>query len=509
MITPASLRRGALAATIVLASTAAYAQASTLITGALVIDGTGTPGTIEDVRIIGDRIADVGILSQRQGETVLRANGLVLAPGFIDTHSHADDGIFDHPDALADVSQGITTVVVGQDGGSMYPLADFFAKLAKQPATVNVASYTGHGTLRERVLGKDYKRFATPAEVAQMTQLLDADMREGSLGLSSGLEYDPGIYSDSTELFGLTRGLGAQHGRYISHIRSEDYAFWQAIHELLAIGEHAKIPVQVSHIKLAIKANWGLADSLVGVLDAARARGIDVTADIYPYTYWHSDLSVLIPSRNFGDRSKAAFALANVVPATGLTLTEYGPNPAYVGHTLHEIAAMRHEDDTTALMALEQQSDSMSRAVGHGVDGILGESMIDQDIARLLQWPYSDICTDGELDGAHPRGFGAFTRVLGTYVRERHAIPLEEAVRKMTTLAASNVGIGDRGQVSVGMFADLVLFDPTTVADRATLQAPHAVSAGIRATWVNGVLVYRDGAATAARPGRVLRRGGE
>ena len=492
-----------------LASGKSFAQSSTLITGALVIDGSGAPGVLEDVRIVGDRIADVGILTPRRSDVVIRASGLVLAPGFIDTHSHADDGIFKHPDALADVSQGITTVIVGQDGGSEYPLADFFAKLMKEPPTVNVASYTGHGTLRDKVLGKDYRRHATSAEVAQMKDLLDTDMKAGSLGLSSGLEYDPGIYSDSTELFDLTRGLAAQHGRYISHIRSEDFAFWPAVHELFAIGQHAKIPVQISHIKLAIRSNWGLADSLVGVLGTARLQGIDVTADIYPYTYWHSDLSVLIPSRDFKDRSKAAFALANVVPSTGLTITYYEPNPSYVGKTLAEIARMRHQDDTTALMALEQMSDSMSRATGRGVDGILGESMIEQDIARLLQWPFSDICTDGELDGAHPRGFGAFTRVLGTYVRERHVIPLEEAVRKMTSLAATNVGLSDRGTLSVGMYADLVLFDPTTVADRATLADPHAVSAGIHATWVNGVLVYQDGAATASRPGRVLRRSSE
>ena len=502
------LRRRALAALAAAALAAATARAqSTLITGAFVIDGSGAPGRITDVRIIDDRIADIGILRARPGERVVQAAGLVLAPGFIDTHSHADDGIFAHPDALADVSQGITTVIVGQDGGSIFPLGDFFRKLAKQPATVNVASFSGHGTIRERVMGKDYKRHATADEIAKMKQLLEDDMQVGALGLSSGLEYDPGIYSDSSELFDLTRGLDAEHGRYISHIRSEDFAFWQAIHELFAIGEHAKIPVQISHIKLAIRSNWGLADSLVGVMGTARLQGVNVTADIYPYTYWHSDLSVLIPSRKFTDRGDAAFALANVVPATGLRLTAYDPNPSYVGHTLAEIAAMRHEDDTTALMALEQQSDSMARAVGHGVDGILGESMIEKDIERLLQWPFADICTDGELDGAHPRGFGAFTRVLGVYVRERHVITLEEAVRKMSALAATNMGLVDRGRIAVGMYADLVLFDPTTVGDRATLQEPHAVSAGIVQTWVNGAVVYRAGVATSARPGRVLRRG--
>ena len=480
---------------------------STLITGARVIDGSGRPGIIADVRIIGDRIADIGILNQRQGETIIRASGLVLAPGFIDTHSHADDAIFAHPDALADVSQGVTTVVVGQDGGSPWPLADFFARLQKTPPAVNVAAYAGHGTIRDRVMGADYKRVATPAEVEKMTQLLLGEMRAGALGLSSGLEYDPGIYSDSTELFAMAKPLDAMHGRYISHIRSEDYAFWKAIDEIIAIGRHDYLPVQVSHIKLAMKGLWGQGPQLVARLDAARAEGVRITADIYPYTYWHSGLSVLIPSRDFTDRGKAAFALANVVPADGLIITYYEPDPSYVDKTLAQIAALRHEDDTTALMALEQQADAESRRVGHGVDGIIGVSMDERDIVTLLQWPWSNICSDGELDGKHPRGFGAFTRVLGRYVREQHVLTLEEAVRKMTTLAAANTGIADRGRLSVGMYADLVLFDPTTVADRATLQDPHAVSAGIRDTWVNGVLVYAEGRATGAMPGQVIRRG--
>ena len=504
-MTGLTVKRVAAAIGVALASASAAGQ-STLITGALVLDGTGRAGTITNVRIVGDRIADIGTLAARLGERVIRANGLVLAPGFIDTHSHADDAIFAHPDALADVSQGVTTVVVGQDGGSPFPLADFFTRLEKTPAAVNVASYVGHGTIRERVMGADYKRFSTPLEIDKMKQQMESEMRAGALGLSSGLEYDPGIYSDSLELFALTKPLEAARGRYISHIRSEDYAFWKAIDEIIAIGRHAYIPVQVSHIKLAMKGLWGQGDALVAKMDAARAAGVNMTADIYPYTYWHSGLSVLIPSRDFKDRSKAAFALAQVVPASGLIITQYDPNPSYVDKTLAEIAVMRHEDDTTALMALEQESDAASAKAGHGVDGIIGVSMDEQDIETLLRWPYSNICSDGELDGKHPRGFGAFTRVLGVYVRERHVLTLEEAVRKMTTLAADNVGITQRGRVSVGMYADLVLFDPTTVGDRATLAEPHALSSGVRATWVNGVLVYSDGKASGAVPGKVLRR---
>jgi N-acyl-D-amino-acid deacylase len=499
-------RSHAFAVLALLCAAASAAAQSTLITGAKVLDGSGRPAAEVSVRIIGDRIADIGDLHQREGERVIRAVGFVLAPGFIDTHSHADDAILGHRDALADVSQGITTVVVGQDGGSVFPLGDFFSKLERTPAAVNIASYAGHGTIRERVMGADYKRRATPDEIDRMRKLLVDEMNAGALGLSSGLEYDPGIYSDSLELFALTKPLEGMRGRYISHVRSEDRAFWPALAEIIAIGRRSFIPVQVSHIKLGMRSLWGMGDTLVGRLDRARDNGVNITADIYPYTYWHSDLSVLFPSRDFTDRGAAAFALREVVPADGLILTQYDPDPSYVDKTLAQIALLRHEDDTTALMALEQASSAMARQVGHGVDAIIGTGMDERDIATLLRWPWSNICTDGELLGKHPRGFGAFTRVLGVYVRERGVLTLAEAVRKMTTLAAMNVGIPDRGRISPGMYADLVLFDASTVADRATLADPHAVSAGIRAVWVNGTLVYEDGKPTGAFPGRVVRR---
>jgi N-acyl-D-amino-acid deacylase len=487
-----------------LLATSASAQ-SILITGARVLDGTGRPAVVTDVRIIGDRIADIGPLTRRQGEEFIFAYGLVLAPGFIDTHSHADDQIFDHRDALADVSQGITTVVVGQDGGSPYPLADFLRKLERTPAAVNVASFVGHGTLRDKVLGADFKRRSTTAEVDKMRQMLESEMRSGALGLSSGLEYDPGIYSDSMELFALTKSLDHVQGRYISHVRSEDRSFWAAISEIIAIGRRSFIPVQVSHTKLAMKAIWGQHDALIAMLNGARDAGVNITADVYPYTYWQSGLTVLFPARDFENRTSAAFALSQVSPADGLLLTHYGPNRSYDGMTLAQIAALRHEDDTTALISLIRDAEA-AKPPADGEATVLGTSMIEPDVEAIMKWPFSNFCTDGELDGKHPRGYGAFTRVLGVYVRERHVLTLEDAIRKMTTLAASNMGIADRGRISVGMYADLVLFDPGTVADRATLAEPHAVSAGIRTVWVNGTAVYRDGRASGAYPGRVVKR---
>ncbi len=479
-----------------------------LIVGARVIDGTGALGRVTSVRVIGDRIADIGELHQRSGETLVIGTGLVLAPGFIDDHSHADGSLFKLRDAEAAVSQGITTVVVGQDGDSPYPLADFFAHAQREPPSINVASYVGHGTVRDLVLGKDYKRVATPAEVLKMQALVTQEMNAGALGLSSGLEYDPGIYSDPSEVLALAKTAGSVGGRYISHMRSEDFAFWKALDELLTIGRENHMPVQVSHIKLAMKGSWGLNDSLIHVLDRARASGIDVTADIYPYTYWHSGMSVLFPKRDFDNRSSAAFALDQVAPSEGLILATYGPKPEYSGKSLHDVAKLMSVDDTTALIELLHASEEASARGDkeHEANSIIATSMDERDVAKLIAWPYAAFCTDGELDGTHPRGYGTFTRIMGRYVREQHVISLEEAIRKATSLAAANVGIKDRGRISVGAYADLVLFDPQTIVDRASPTEPHLTSTGVRRVWVNGASVYEDAHTTDARPGRVLKR---
>src|SRR6185436_19187185 len=262
------------------------------IVNARLVDGTGAPGRTGSLRIVGDRIAAVGDVAALPGEEVYDAHGLVLAPGFVDTHSHADSDLLAIPEALGAVSQGITTVVGGQDGGSDLPLADFFAKLEAVPAAVNLASYSGHGTLRDEVMGEDYKRTATPAEVAAMALLLERDLEAGALGLSTGLEYDPGIYSSRDEVLALAKVAGRHGGRYISHVRSEDRHFWEAIDEIVTIGREAKIPVQVSHIKLAMRSLWGQTDRLLRTFEEARAAGVDVTADIYPYLYWQSTLTV-------------------------------------------------------------------------------------------------------------------------------------------------------------------------------------------------------------------------
>ncbi len=472
---------------------------ATLIRNAVVLDGTGAPGRRADVRVVGDRIAEVGTLAPQPADRLVDAGGLTLAPGFIDTHSHHDRGLFDRRDALGAVSQGITTIVVGQDGGSPLPLSDFFARLDATPPTVNVAAYVGHGTVRRAVLGDDYKRPSTTVEVAKMRALIEGEMRAGALGLSTGLEYDPGIYSTPEEVVELARAVAPFGGRYISHMRSEDRDVWKAVDEVISIGRATGIPVQVGHIKLAMKSLWGQAGRLIEVLERARASGVDVTADVYPYTYWQSGMTVLFPERNFTDRAAAEFALRELVTPENLLVVGFEPDPALDGLTLAAIAARRGTDPAQTMMDLIRESN------GSG-PGIVATSMDEQDVARLIAWPFANICSDGALDGAHPRGFGAFTRVLGRYVREERVVSLEEAVRKMTTLAAEHVGITGRGAIKPGQFADLVLFDPDTVADRATTADPHAVSTGIRYVWVNGELVFDEAQVTSARPGRVIRR---
>ncbi|HLT92318.1 MAG TPA: D-aminoacylase [Woeseiaceae bacterium] len=478
-----------------------------VIENARIADGTGNPAYRGEVRVAAGRITAIGTdLEPRPGETVYDARGLVLAPGFIDTHSHAGDDLHEQPDALPAVSQGITTVVLGQDGGSPLPLADFFAGLRASPVAVNVASYAGHNTIRSRVLGDDYRRPASDEEVAAMAALLEEELAAGALGLSTGLEYDPGIYSQRSEVLALAQVAARAGGRYISHVRSEDRWFEEALGEIIEIGRVTGMPVQVSHIKLAMKRLWGEAPRILAVLDAARAEGIDITADIYPYEYWQSNLMVLLPERDYTDLDAIQEALDEIAPPDGIRFTRFDPDPSLVGRSLAEIAAQRGIEPAAAFMELARAAEAAGQESGDGADAIIGTSMQAADIEQLFLWPHTNVCTDGALEDLHPRARGAFTRVLGRWVREQGLLGLEEAVHKMTGLAARHMGFEDRGVIREGAIADLVLFDPDTVVDRATPEQPERLSTGIEAVWVGGVLVYEYGRSTGARPGVVITR---
>ncbi|HWA17302.1 MAG TPA: amidohydrolase family protein, partial [Gemmatimonadales bacterium] len=328
----------------------------------------------------------------------------------------------------------------------------------------------------------------------------------GALGLSTGLEYDPGIYSNRSEVLELAKTAAAARGRYISHIRSEDRFFWDAIDEIIAIGRVTRMPVQISHVKLAMTPLWGKADSLLGLLNAARSEGINITADIYPYPYWHSTLKVLFPRRDYEDRKEAEIAVTQVSTPDGLLLGRFAPDTTLAGMTIRQISQKWGKDSVTTLIELIRMIDRYEASGGTGGESVIGTSMTEPDIARLMQWPYANFCTDGELDGRHPRGFGSFPRVLGRYVRQDGVLTLEEAVRHASALAADHMGFTDRGRLAVGQAADLVLFDPKTVLDNATTTEPHALSTGIITVWVNGVAVFAEGRTTGARPGQVLRR---
>ena len=480
--------------------------ASTVIVNAKVLDGTGAPARSDSVRFIGDRIVGVGDFKPSPRDTVIDASGLVLAPGFIDTHSHADIDIFEHNDALAMVSQGITTAVVGQDGGSNLPLSDFFDRLEAEKAAINFSSYAGFGSLRSEVMGEDFRRPATPEEIEQMRALLREEMRAGAWGLGSGLEYDPGIYSSREEVIALASEAAAFGGRYISHVRSEDRWFWDAIDEIIEIGRETGMPVQVSHIKLALRSDHGKADRLLQILEEARASGVDITADIYPYPYWESSLTVMFPKRDFENRETAEFALSQITTPEGAHLGVYKPNPEYVGKTLREISDMLGTDPATTLMDLIRESQAYEKKTGDTyAESVIATSMIEADIERLMNWPHTNLCTDGDLVASHPRGFGSYPRVLGRYVRERNVMDLATAVHKSSGLAAAHMGILDRGVIRPSMKADLVLFDPDTVLDQATPESPQVLSIGIERVWVNGEIVFENSKTTGRHPGQVIR----
>lgn len=483
------------------ASSHAGHGSATLIVNASIVDGTGAPAQKGAVRIQGDRIVAMGDLKPESGEHVVDAKGLTLTPGFIDTHSHHEDGLFEERQAIAVISQGVTTIVAGQDGWMTYPVKELFERQESTPAAINVATYVGHGNLRKDVMGEDFKRQATPDEVARMRAHVTQGMEAGALGLSTGLEYDPGIYSATEEVIDLAAEAARFGGRYISHIRSEDRYFWAAVDEIVRIGREAKIPVQLTHMKLAMTDWWGQSKRLLDVLERARAEGVIVTADVYPYEHWQSDLTVLFPKRDFTNRESAEFALQHVSPPDGLVLSQYLPEPELVGLSIAQIAERKGMDPAATLMDLIARADDSDEQ-----QTVIGKGMQEQDVAAHIAWPHANICSDGKLVSLHPRGRGAFTKVLRLYVRERKLLSFEEAIRKMTDASAAHVGIADRGVIRPGAYADLVLLDPERVADRSTWEDPLALSVGIEKVWVNGVAVLDGGKATGAYPGQGVRR---
>ena len=478
---------------------------STLISNARIVDGTGAQSYLADLRIEGDLILEVGDLELGEDEAFVDGSGLVLSPGFIDTHSHHDGGLRTNKEAIPIISQGITTSVFGQDGGHSYPIKDFFTHYEKFPAAINVASYAGHNTLRGIVMGEGNRSIANNEQIHAMERLLQSELDNGALGLSSGLEYEPGLYSSSDEVIALAQIAANADSRYSSHIRSEDRYIWESIDELIEIGRLTGLPIHYSHMKLAGKAFWNEADTLIQKLDHARQEGINLTADIYPYEYWQSTIEVLLPDRNPDDFEEIEFVLRDIAPADGIIFTLYEPEPSYVGKSVAEIATLRSDSEAETLSNLIKEARVWSFANdGRQAESIMGKSMQESDIEQLVLWSYANFCSDGGYSG-HPRGYGSFPRVLARYVREKNLLSLEAAIAKMTSKPAAALGIINRGVIRPGSKADLVLFDLNTIQDRASVENGQQLSTGVSHVWVNGGLVFANANPTGTKPGQVIK----
>lgn len=480
-------------------SAAAPQSFGVLIRGGQVVDGSGAPMRRADVRIRGDSIIAVAPgLHPEPGERVVDATGMVVAPGFIDMHSHADRGIGRMSSAETQLRQGITTAVVGQDGSSALPVSEFFDEVDHLRTGINYASLIGHGTVRAAVLGADFHRAATPAEIETMKALVDRAMMDGAVGLSSGTEYDPGFFAEPAEIEALARVIEPYGGYYTSHVRDEEDGALAAWKEVINVGRNTGVPVKISHIKLASKSVWGKSVEGLKMIHDAQREGVQVHADWYPYTFWASSIYVLISDRDWQNRAKWEQGLDDIGGPQNVMVTGYRPDTTYNGRTIAEIAQSQGKDPITLII-------DMMEAAGPGI-GIMATAMQESDLENFARDSTVLISSDGGLTGAHPRGYGAFPRVLGVYVREKGLASLPAMISRMTSKSAHLLGFTDRGLLAPGKRADVVVFDATTISDRGTKQHASVPPIGVRDVIVNGELVLEGGNLTGARPGRALRR---
>lgn len=474
-----------------------FAQPGIFIEGASVLDGTGSPAKMVQVRVSGNRIAAVGAdVKASPGDTIVAARGLVLAPGFIDLHNHSDRGLGDDPAAVSQVSQGITTALFGMDGGSAFPVSEWVRKRRSTPAALNILTMVGHATVRTKVMGSDYKRKATPAEIERMSTLVDQAMREGAIGLSTGLEYEVGSYSSTEEVIALAKAAARHGGIYMSHIRDEADLSFEAIDEAIRIAREARIPVHISHIKLGTVSVWGKARQAVERLAKARAEGLDITADCYPYDAWSSTITVLIPNKKYDDPASVKKGLDDVGGPQNVLVTNCREHRNYEFKNLAEIAEMTGKSAVDVFIDI----------VKTGGASVVGRTMKEDDIRVFYEQPWILVASDGGIGMRHPRSSGSFPKVLGQYVREKHWLELPEAVRKMTSAPAARIRLKDRGVIRTGAVADLVLFDPMQVRDQSTFQDPSKLSTGVEYVLVGGKLVWRKGQPTGENSGAVLTR---
>ncbi len=496
-----------------------------LIRNARVVDGTGNPWYRADVAVQAGRIVAVGRLPTASAAKVVDAAGRVLAPGFIDIHTHIEEGIEKVPGADNYVMDGVTTVVTGNCGGSWRNLAEAFERLEKMGIGLNVASLVGHNTVRRQVMGTA-NRPATPEELARMQELVEQAMQQGAVGFSTGLIYIPGAYAPTEEIVVLARVAARYGGVYASHIRDEGERAIPAIEEAVRVGREAGLPVQIAHFKIDNRRLWGASARTLALIEKSRREGVDVMVDQYPYDRSSTGITILLPEWALADgdekikeRLADRATRARIVREMERRLKSLGhKNYSYAmvascrfdrsleGLTITEITRARR-----GKRGVRQEIETILDIVERGGASMVYHSMSEEDVTRILRHPFTAVASDGGVREfgvgvPHPRSYGTRARVLAEYVRRRNLITLEDAVRKMTSLPARAMRLRDRGLLREGYAADLVLFDPDRVQDKATFRQPHQFSEGFDLVLVNGQAVVENGKLTGARPGRVLRR---
>ncbi len=497
-----------------------------LIAGGTVFDGRGTAGVQADVAIRGDRIVAVSTapLDRSRATRVIDARGSYVTPGFIDVHAHLEP-IMSIPSAESHVRQGVTTAIGGPDGRSPWPLGDHMLRLEELGIGMNVGYTVGHNTVREWVVGLEDRR-PSEAELTRMEELVAIGMREGAFGISTGLKYIPGAFAEVDEVIALSRVVAEAGGFYTSHLRDEGLELMDAVAETIEIGERAGLPVVISHHKVVGRPMWGSSVRSLAMVDSARARGVDVRIDQYPYTATHTGLSILVPEwAQAGGQTELVRRLDDPVLhdsifqgiVFNLRMDRGGGDLRRVqfsavswdrsldGATLHDWAVREGLEPTLengARLVVEAMRRGGARSVFHALD--------EEDVRRIMRHPQTMIASDGRLvvpgDGhPHPRWYGTFPRVLGHYVRDQGVLGWEEAIHRMTGLPATLLGLTDRGVIAEGAHADLVVFDPATVRDRATFQDPHQYPEGISHVILNGSVTVDGDAFHDTRAGRILR----
>ena len=524
-------------------------MADTIIKNGYIFDGSGNPWFYGDVSITDGIISKVGNVSE-SARNIIDAKGLAVAPGFIDMHTHSDTALPVNPFAESKIRQGVTTEVTGNCGNSSAPIAndaieeirykfenlglkiewrslkEYLNFIEKQGCSVNFAALVGHGTIRKSIVGYD-NRTASENEIEKMKQFLAEAMADGAFGMSTGLIYPPGCYTDTDELVKLTQTVSDHHGIYVSHIRDEGAKVLEAGEEAIHIGRQAKAPIHWSHVKAAGSQVWGKSKEILALIEQARSEGIDVSGDVYPYEATSTGLSMFLPKWvHEGGRTKLIERLKD--PAIRARLAEEitarrktrgnwdkiiiasvskDHNRLFEGMSVDAISAKLTKDPVDVVIDLLADDD--------GEVGMVSFAMSDEDIQAFLKHPQIMVGSDGNSlsphgvlgnGKPHPRHYGTFPRILGHYVREKQVLPLELAIKKMTSLPAWRLGLHDRGFLAPGMKADIVIFDPDKVADQATYADPHQYPTGIPYVMVNGVMTIHEGSHTLEKAGQILRR---